>query len=265
MLIEQHFHGAFGINFSDCSVDDVLLVAKKMKEHGVDGIYPTLVTDTVENVKRQIRVIKEAARLQTEDCAEIMGIHLEGIFLNPEKRGIQDADLFLEPNVENYKLLEDDFIKIVTLAPELDKGLIEYLRGKGVRVQAGHCVGGDLSGCDGATHLFNGMKGIVHRGKSTALSALLDDEMYVEVIADGVHLSDDILKLIFKMKPKDKVVLISDCLPCAGVGKPHSFEFAGETIYYDGEKATSKDGTIAGSAMLLPEIVERVRQLGLID
>ena len=113
MLIEQHFHGAFGINFSNCSTEDVIELAKKMKEVGVDGIYPTLVTDTVENIKKQIAIIKKASLNQPENSAKILGIHLEANFLNPLKKGIHNSNLFMELNVENYKLLEDDFIKIV--------------------------------------------------------------------------------------------------------------------------------------------------------
>ena len=114
-------------------------------------------------------------------------------------------------------MIEDDFIKIVTLAPELDVDLIDYLRDKGAKVQAGHCIGSDLSKCDGVTHLFNAMKGISHRDSSTALSALLDNNIYTEVIADGVHLSDEILNLVFKVKPVDKIILshsISSKLEC---------------------------------------------------
>ena len=261
--IEQHFHGAFGVNFSNCKTEDVLYVAKKMKESGIGGIFPTLVTDTVENIKKQTEVIKQAAAKQTDDMAKIYGIHLEGIFINPLKKGIHDEKLFLEPSIENYKLVEDDFIKIVTLAPELAaKGLIDYLNSKGIKVQAGHCTGGNLTGCTGVTHLFNAMSGITHRGESTALSALTNDDIYVEIIADGVHVSDEALKLVFKSKPTNKILLVSDCLSCAGTA-PCEFEFAGEKIYYDGKKATSKDGTLAGSSTLLTDIIKRLKSIGL--
>ena len=270
-FIEQHFHGAFGVNFSNCSVDDVVFVSKKMKEIGIYGFFPTLVTDTVENIKCQIDVIKQASEFQSDDAAKILGIHLEGIFINPLKKGIHDEKLFMAPTIDNYRLIEDDFIKIVTLAPESDKDrtLINYLNNKGVKVQAGHCTESDLSGCSGITHLFNAMNGIHHRVSSTALSALLDDSVYVEVIADGVHLSDDILKLIFKTKPLDKIILISDCLPCAGIGvndgETYTFNFAGEKIYFDGVKAVSEAGTLAGSSMLLPDIIKRLIINGFIN
>jgi len=256
LLVEQHFHGAFGVDFSTCKSKDILFLAKKMLQHGIGGFFPTLVTDSVENIKRQIEQIKKAKSEQTKEMAEILGIHLEGIFINPNKKGIHDEKLFLAPTIENYKLIEDDLIKIVTLAPELDKEgkLQNYLTLKGVKVQAGHCTSGDLSKCHGVTHLFNAMGGINHREKSTVLSALINDKTYTEIIADGVHLSDDILSLIFKSKPKDKVILVSDSLPLAK-SNLKEMDFAGEKIYFDGKKATSSDGTIAGSTAILDEIV----------
>ena len=264
LIIEQHFHGAFGVNFNDCTVDDILYLSKEITKYGIGGIFPTLATDTVENIKNQINKIKQAAQMQTSGMAKIFGIHLEGIFLNPEKKGIHDEKLFLKPTIENYKLIEDDFIKILTYAPEFDENfaLAKYLLTKDVKIQAGHCTGGDLSYCDGATHLFNAMSGIVQRGTSTALTALTDDSIYTEIIADGVHISDSIIRLIFKAKPIDKILLISDCLPITK-SNLKEMEFEGETIYFDGEKATSKDGTIAGSTKLLPDIIKRLGLMGL--
>ncbi len=255
-LIEQHFHGCYGINFNTASVEDVLFVAQEIIKEGVGYIFPTLVTDSIENIKRQIVVIKEASKRQTSDMARISGVHLEGIFLNPVKKGIHNSDWFMAPTIENFKKVEDDFIKIVTLAPELaNRDLINYLHSKNIKIQAGHCVGGDLSGCDATTHTFNAMSAISHRGESTALSALLDDSIYTEIIADGVHVSDNALQLLLKCKPVDKILLVSDCLPCTH-SKVKEFDFAGSRIYFDGEKATSVDGTLAGSSMLLPDIVK---------
>lgn len=264
LIIEQHFHGAFGINFNDCSVDDVLELSKEIVKYGIGGIFPTLATDSVENIKKQVEIIKQAAGLQTPKMAKILGVHLEGIFLNPEKKGIHDQSLFLKPSVDNYKLIEDDFIKILTYAPELDEeySLAKYLLTKDVKIQAGHCVGGDLSYCDGATHLFNAMSGIVQRGTSTALTALTDDSIFTEIIADGVHVSDSIIRLVFKVKPQDKIILVSDSLPITK-SNLKQMEFAGETIYFDGEKATSKEGTLAGSTKLLPDIIKRLGLMGL--
>lgn len=294
LIIEQHFHGCFGIDFNKASVDDVLYLSKEILKYGIGGIFPTLVTDSVENIKKATKVIKEASQKQTSDMAKILGIHLEGIFINPEKRGIHNPKHFLAPTIENYKLVEDDFIKIVTLAPEMinstrpvvgegrgvnvppEKNLISYLRSKNIKVQAGHCVGGDLTGCTGVTHLFNAMSGVAHRGETTALSALVDDNIYTEIIGDGIHVSDKALELVFKSKPLDKIILISDSLPCTNYPHPlregkqllasdkdvgagcYEFTFADEKVYYDGIKATSKEGTIAGSTTMIPKIIKRL-------
>ena len=210
-IIEQHFHGAFGIDFNKAEVNDIVYLSKKLYDNGIDGFFPTLVTDTVENTQKQIQVIKKAAK----KCDGILGIHLEGIFINALKCGIHNVEHFLSLTVENYKKLEDEFIKIVTLAPELDEGLISYLKEKGVKVQAGHCVGWAEGSKrpDAATHMYNAMSGVSHKEKSTALSALIDDDVYTEVIGDGIHVNDDALKLLFKTKPEDKILLVSDSLP----------------------------------------------------
>lgn len=257
-LLEQHIHGAFGVDFNTANVEEILFVAEKLYEKGIIAFFPTLVTDSIQNIKRQIEIIKKASKINKR----ILGIHLEGIFINSVKKGIHNPKHFLELTIENYKSIEDDFIKIVTLAPELDKGLINYLHSKGVKVQAGHCLSGDLSNVNGVTHLFNAMSGINHRESSTSLSALVDDNVYTEIIADGIHVSDEALKLVFKSKPADKIILVSDALPITHSEIKETI-FADSKIYYDGIHATSNDGTIAGSTMLLNEIVDRLKKLGL--
>ena len=258
LIIEQHLHGAYGVDFNKAGVDDIVALSFKLRKIGIGGFFPTLVTDSVENIKKQIGIIKEAA----SRCSGILGIHLEGIFINSAKKGIHNPEHFLPLTVENFKKIEDDFIKIVTLAPELDEGLIDYLKSKSIKVQAGHCTGwGDV---DGATHTFNAMSGVTHRGISTALSALVNDNVYAEIIGDGIHVSDDALKLFFKSKPVDKVILISDALPITYSDLKETV-FADSKIYYDGKSATSADGTIAGSTKLLPEIIKILGQKGLFN
>ena len=252
-IIEQHFHGAYGVDFNKADINEIIWLSQKLRGEGIIGFFPTLVTDSVENTKRQIEVIKKASK----ECDGIIGIHLEGIFLNALKRGIHNVEHFMELTVENYRKLEDDFIKIVTLAPELDEGLIDYLKEKNIKVQAGHCIGWaeNEKRPDGATHMFNAMSGISHKESSTALSAILDDEVYTEVIADGIHVQDDALKLLFRTKPEDKILLISDSLPITHSDQKEAV-FADSLIFYDGKDARSAAGTLAGSTKLLPDIIK---------
>ena len=263
LLIEQHFHGAYGVDFNKSNADEIAKLANKLKAIGIGGFFPTLVTDSIDNLKRQISEIKKAAK----NCREILGIHLEGVFLNPEKKGIHNEEHFLELTPQNYQKLEDDFIKIVTLAPELDNGLIDYLKKSDIKVQAGHCIGWakNSNQLDGVTHTFNAMSRISHKEEpSTALNALIDDNVYTEVIADGVHVSDKALKLLFKNKPEDKVILISDALPIT-YSDIKDYIFADSLIHYDGERATSATGTLAGSTKLLPEIVKIIGKKGMFN
>ena len=90
LLLEQHFHGCYGVNFNTATVNEICFLANKIYKEGVGVIFPTLVTDSIENIKRQICVIKQAAEKSEPQSAEIAGIHLEGVFLNPEKKGIHD-------------------------------------------------------------------------------------------------------------------------------------------------------------------------------
>ena len=261
-LFEQHFHGCFGIDFNKASVDEVVFLSKKMFERGITTIIPTIGTDTLENMQRQIQIISEAKNFLTDNCAVIYGIHLEGPFLNQGKRGAHPENLLKKPNIADYqKYLEHPLIKIVTIAPELDEDfkLCNYLKQAGIKVSAGHCFCEDLSCVNQVTHLFNAMDGLHHRNKTTSLSALSDDIIYTEIIADGEHVQDDMLKLVFKAKGKDKILLISDCAPSAK-SDIEEFEFLGEMIYKNGDKLVGKNGTIAGSAMLLDDIVRRLVQ-----
>lgn len=258
-LVEQHIHGAFGYDFMKCSVDDVLQVAEKLAFCGVAAFFPTIMTDDLKIVKERIAVIKQAMQKQTQHSAQIIGIHLEGPFINPEKSGIHEKKYILPLDVELFKQIEDEIVKIVTVAPELDVNgdFVNYLKSKKIKVSVGHSVASDLSKANQVTHLYNAMGTFSHRGNSTVVSALLDNNIYAEIIADSMHVSDDVLKITFKQKSLEKILLISDALPLAHSDIAQT-TFAGETIYSKNGKLTNKDGVLAGSSMLLCDIVKNL-------
>ncbi len=268
-LIEQHIHGGFGIDFAKCSAREYLVFSKKIIQYGVCAFFPTLATDTVDNLKRQIEEIKSAIKLQeseAEPMAKILGIHLEACFINPAKKGIHDENQLLKPSIENYSKLEDEAIKIVTLAPELDENneLCKYLKSKGVRVSAGHCLATDLSHVDQVTHLYNAMGNFSHREPSTAVSALAKDEIAAELIADFKHVQKDVLKITFRTKPLSKIILISDALPITHSEK-ESMEFCNKTVFMKNGKAVDEKGTIAGSTTFVADIIKGLVQEKLVD
>lgn len=268
-LIEQHIHGGFGIDFATCEPNDYIKFAKEIINYGVCGFFPTLATDTIENLKAQCDKIKEAILLQSSietPMAKILGIHLEACFLNPQKKGIHNEKQLLTPTVENFKLIENDAIKIVTLAPELDNNfeLCKYLKSKGIRVSAGHCCATDLTEVEQVTHLYNAMGTFSHKEPSTVTRSLADDRIYTEIIADGKHVQDDVLKITFKTKPLDKIILISDALPITH-SNLESMEFCSKTVYIKDGKAVDANGTMAGSTAFINDIIKRLVTTGLLD
>jgi N-acetylglucosamine-6-phosphate deacetylase len=163
--------------------------------------------------------------------ATVLGIHLEGPFLNPERAGSLDGKSFLDPSVDVFDRIIDDFedvVKIVTIAPELPGALkvIERIREKGILVHMGHSDAsfeqaeeGRRAGATGITHLFNAMRGFHHREPGLAGFGLMDEDTYVEIIADMAHLHPQSLKMLFDMKSPDKIILISDSVKGPGWGQ----------------------------------------------
>lgn len=258
-LVEQHIHGAFGYDFMTCSVDEILIVAEKLIQYGVTAFFPTIMTDDLSKIKERIEVVKEAQIKQNRNSAQIVGIHLEGPFINPEKSGIHEKKYILPLDINLYKKIDDECIKIITVAPESDKdgSFIEYLKSRNVKISVGHSLASDLSGANQVTHLYNAMAGFTHRGNSTVVSALVNDDIYAEIIADSMHVSDEVLKITFNQKPLNKVLLISDALPLAHSEKNEQI-FAGQIIYNKNGKLVNSDGVFAGSSMLLCDIVKNL-------
>lgn len=265
-LIEQHIHGAFGFDFMNCTKEELLYTSELLFQNGVCAFFPTVMTDNITKIKERLEIIKQAKELQKGNQAKITGVHLEGPFINPEKAGIHDKKYILPLNIELYKQIDDEIIKIITLAPELDNTgmFIKYLKEKNVKISLGHSLGADLKEVNQVTHLYNAMGAFNHREKSTAVSALINDEIYTEIIADSMHVSDEVLNLTFKLKPKDKIILISDALPLAHSTKKEHI-FAGQKIYNQNGKLVNSEGKIAGSSMLLCDIIKNITDKGLVD
>jgi len=258
-LIDTHIHGGFGINFNTCGADDFHKFAKNILKRGIKAFCPTLVGDSASILKARLALIKNVMQNQEDDEAVILGVHLEGTFLNPLKSGIQNAGMFLSPTVENFKKVTgecSDVVKIVTLAPELDKNsaLQDYLEENNIRAHAGHCVSDELYHVSATCHHFNAMEPLSHKKSNLTLKALLDDTIYCEIIGDSLHVNDDMLKLFFQMKPENRIILVSDALPIAH-SDLKSVVFCGKNIYEGGK---DKDGTLAGSSLFLDEIAQNL-------
>jgi len=260
-LIDQHLHGGYGVDFNTATAEEIINLAKKLPQHGITSFVPTIMTDTSENILRQIREISSAIENQPVGAANIIGIHLEGPFINPEYKGIHPESLMLVPTIENFQKFESKYMKIVSYAPELDKNLefTHYLKNKNIIPSAGHSKANPdemkmavENGLKQVTHLFNAMPPLHHRAPGILGASLVNDEIYTEVIADNEHLHPLIIDLILKIKPKNKVIFISDSLPLS-----HSEEdfmiFGGHKIYRKNNRAVNNQGTFAGSLSYLDD------------
>ncbi len=192
----------------------------------------------------------------------ILGVNLEGPFLNPARCGAMDKDVFLKPSVSSLKRLiagYEDIIKIITVAPEMPGCLkvIEKCSELKIKVNMGHsdatykqAMEGKKAGATGITHLFNAMRPFHHREPGLAGLGLIDEDLYTEVIADGIHLHPKTIELIFSRKRLDRIILVSDSVKGGKTGKG--------AVY-------NKDGILAGSAMTIDSVVRRLRSVGIPD
>lgn len=260
-LIDQHIHGGYGVDFNKATAEEILSLTEKLPAHGVTSVVATIMTDSEENIQRQIKEISEAIKNQQENSTQIAGIHLEGPFLNPEFKGIHPDDMLSEPNIKNFKKFENKNIKIVSYAPEFDKNFefTKYLSENNIIASAGHSKATHEklnaavnAGLSQVTHLFNAMSPLHHRNPGILGEALINDNISVEVIADNEHLHPIIIDLILKAKPKEKIIFISDSLPL-NQSTEDSIIFGGQQIYRKNNKAVNKDGTFAGSLSFLDE------------
>jgi N-acetylglucosamine-6-phosphate deacetylase len=222
-LIDLHIHGTGRYGTSSGRAADVFRMAEVSGKGGVSGILPAVYPAPIKKMRENMTAVRESMnRRAGKGSARILGVHLEGPFLNPLRSGALRKEAFLWPSLSRLRELVsgfEDVVKIITVSPELKGALkiIERCVGLGIRVNMGHsdatlgqALEGKRAGASGITHIFNAMRPFHHREPGLAGLGLMDEDLYVEVIADGVHLSPEVLRFIFNVKSKDRIVLVSD-------------------------------------------------------
>lgn len=229
-FIDIHVHGGGGADFMDGKVEAFLQVAETHARYGTTAMVPTTLTSTQDQLIQTLDCYEEACK-QNNKGAQFLGIHLEGPYFAMNQRGAQDPRYIRDPDPKEYHeiLKRADLIARWSAAPER-KGALDFgraLREKGVLAAIAHtdAVYDEVlqavdAGYTLATHLYSGMSGVSRRNAlryaGVIESALLLDEIDVEIIADGVHLPEALLKLIYKVKGPDKIALITDAMRAAG-------------------------------------------------
>jgi N-acetylglucosamine-6-phosphate deacetylase len=264
--VDLQINGALGLAFPDVQMGDLerlTQICDFLWEQGVDGFLPTIVTTSIENIHRSLAVFAEFMAHQPPNTARILGIHLEGPFLNPQKRGAHPSAYLLDLNLFFItKTLSKyaDLIKVITLAPELDPTgeVIPYLRSLGIIVSLGHSQANFgqaeqafSSGASMVTHAFNAMPGLHHREPGLLGAALTQPHVQCGFIADGQHVHPAMLKVLMRAgRYGAGLFLVSDALSPLGLpdGK---YPWDDREIEVIDGTARLADGTLSGTTRSL--------------
>ena len=253
-FIDIQVNGGGGVLFNDApSVESIRAIGVAHREYGTTGFLPTLISDDLEVVAAAIAATDEAIEAGVPG---VLGIHLEGPFLNEAKKGVHDP--------AKFRVLDNDAIALlsslkrgktlVTLAPEMTSpALIAELADAGVIVAAGHTNGtydevraALDAGLSGFTHLFNAMSPLTSREPGVVGAALDDDASWCSLIADGHHVHPASLRIAIASKPRGRSLLVTDAMSSVGAVNK-SFEFNGQLIEVSNGRCVTADGTLAGS------------------
>jgi N-acetylglucosamine-6-phosphate deacetylase len=279
--IDLQINGALGISFNDLNRDRasrIPEICQFLYKQGIDGFLPTLVTTSIEQIQRSLFFLAEAITIQKQNPnpleAKILGVHLEGPFLHPDKRGAHPPQHLLPLNLDTLQKLLGDYteiIKIVTLAPELDPTgtTIQYLCDRNIIVSLGHSTANAeqtsraiAQGATMVTHAFNAMPSLHHRDVGLLGEAILSDRVWCGLIADGVHVSPEMIKLLYRMKKQ--IFLVSDAL--APLGLPDgNYPWDDRQITIKNGTARLPDGTLSGTTLPLIKAVNNLIEWGVCE
>jgi len=260
-FIDTHIHGMGGFGTEDISSESILGMSRTLVQYGVTSFNPTIYC---AEKKLMLRASEEiASAIGREEGARVMGIHMEGPFISPERLGAMKPDAVQPVDLEYMEQLwEASKGRIVnmTVAPEL-KGMRElalFCLKKGIVLQAGHTdanyenmVEGMQAGILHSTHLFNAMSRMDHRNPNAVGAILIHPEMSCEIIADGYHIHPNFYKLLLRNKPVEKIVLITDALKPTEQATGPLYANNDEVVFKDGIFRRKSDDVIAGSSLTM--------------
>lgn len=275
-FIDLHTHGLKRYDTKTADPRDILKIAELQAKAGVAAILPTIYAAPIDMMRENMEAVRKAMEIQKEKVrgrgsasgkpvacrhgvSVILGLHLEGPFLNRVRCGALDKDSFIQPTIDSLEKLIDGYeeiVKIITLAPEMPGALavIKKCCDKGIKIHMGHSDAtfkeaerGKGAGATGITHLFNAMRPFHHREPGLAGFGLMDEGIFVEVIADGVHLHTEAIKLLFRVKRHDRIILVSDSV---------------KGTFKGGGPLSRGKSVLAGSGMTLSDSAKVLEKIG---
>ncbi|MBE2293264.1 MAG: N-acetylglucosamine-6-phosphate deacetylase [Xanthomonadales bacterium] len=270
-FIDVQVNGGGGVLFNNApTVEALRAIAAGHRRFGSTGLLPTLISDDADIMRAAVAAVRQAI---AEGVPGILGIHLEGPYIAPERKGTHDAGKFRVPDAAEIEMATalDNGVTLITLAPErVPADTIRAMVARGAKVAAGHTAAnyaqaraGLDAGITGFTHLYNAMTPLQGREPGVVGAALEDPHSWCGVIVDGVHVHPASLRVALAAKPRGKILLVTDAMPMVGSDDP-SFDLYGETIVAKDGVVRNAAGALAGSALDMASAVRNtVGLLGL--
>jgi N-acetylglucosamine-6-phosphate deacetylase len=270
-FIDLQLNGCGGVMFNDAITAETLDIMHQTNlKSGTTSYLPTLITAPDADMLKSLEVVHQYRQHSPDN---VLGLHLEGPYLNPKRKGIHNEVYIRKPDramLEKIAAAGRDVVKLITLAPEqADPDEIRLLADQGIVVSAGHtdatyeqAIAGFEAGASMVTHLFNAMSPWLGRSPGMVGAVFSRSDVYAGIIADGYHTHFESIALAHRLK-QDKLVLVTDATPPVGT-QMQSFWIGGQEVFYKDGKCVSADGTLGGSALTMIEAVANcVQQIGL--
>lgn len=271
-MIDVHIHGANGFDMMDGREESIQEVSRTCASTGCTSFLATSVSSTIEDLLAMIHSVK--CVVGHEVGAKIAGIHLEGPYLNPIRKGMQNEKYLRHPDIEEMKMIfkeADSLIQMVTIAPELPGGmeLISFLKEQGVIISIAHSDAtyeeakkAFEAGASHVTHCFNGMRPIHHRDPGIVVAAFEEEHVSLQAIVDHIHLHPAIIRLMHRSKGPEGMVLITDALQAMGMGDG-DYLFGGHHVNVTDGVARLHDGALASSTVTMNEALRYTVETGI--
>nr|WP_175577953.1 N-acetylglucosamine-6-phosphate deacetylase [Periweissella cryptocerci] len=269
-FIDVHTHGGYGFDTMDGNADEINQMVNLIAQNeGVTTIFPTTMTQSPEAIAHAMVGVNEAAK----ENALIQGIHLEGPFVNPIYKGAQPEQFMTAPSVDQLKewnALSGNRIRLVTYAPELHaaRQFENFALGHNIVPSAGHtdATRAQMQEAKAThiTHLYNAQRGLGHREPGVTGHAMLEKDIYAELIADGFHVVPDMLRFAVNIKGADRIELITDSMRAKGMPEGIS-ELGGQKVIVKDKQARLEDGHLAGSVLTYNDAFRNIIEFAQVD
>lgn len=269
-FIDQHTHGAGGADAMDASQSSLQTITETLAREGTTSFLATTITASLESTRAALEAAGTYQRTaKPGDGANLLGVHLEGPFLNSQYKGAHDGNYILPPDPELVVSLQQgsgNLVKMMTYAIEKDENFafLHTLFQQQILPSCGHtaatfeqveaCVG---QGLNCLTHFHNAMTPHHHRDPGVVTAGFCLDSLFTEVISDGVHLHPDVVRTIFRVKGRDRIILITDSMRAKGL-PDGDYDLGGQKVIKRGAKCTLTSGTLAGSVLSMDAAVRNI-------